>query len=105
LLASLQIFVVLRGGDIAVPEIILLLRSLRVNEADAHQLFRMREGKAAEHECVHDGELRSHAGDAEPKNENGEDAKCFLFEEDAEADADVLAKGIENHNQLGLSCG
>ena len=45
LLARLEILVVLRGGNIAVPEVILLRGSLRVDQADARQLFRMGKGK------------------------------------------------------------
>ena len=105
LLASLQIFVVLRGGDIAVAVIVLLRRRLRVDQADAHQLFRMGKGKAAKHKGVDDRELRGHAPDAEGEHDRGEDAEGFLLEQNPEADTDVLAKSIEDHNEVRLDLG
>src|SRR2546421_8693512 len=56
----------------------------------SHQLLGMREGESAQNEGVDDGELRGHAGDAERKNENGEQAKRFFLEENAQTDADIL---------------
>src|SRR3954468_2637704 len=60
----------------------------------------MREGKAAKHECIHDGELRRHATDAESKNDGRENAESLFLEQNAKADADVLTKSFEDHREL-----
>ena len=84
------------------PAVILLRRRLRIEQTDAHQLLRMREGKSAEDERVDDGELRGHAGDAERENEDSEKAKGFFLEENAQTNADILAKRFEDHmGELG----
>jgi len=63
----------------------------------------MREGKPAKNKGVHDRELRGYAGNSQGEDENGEKTKRFLFEKNAETDANILAKSIEDHMaELGL---
>ena len=101
-LSGAQILVILRRRNVAVAEIIVLIGRLRINQADAHQLFRMGEGKAAQDKGVYDRELRGHPGDAEREDEHGENTKSFFLEQNAETDADILMKSIEDHRgELG----
>ena len=104
ILARLQVFVILSRRDEALPEIILLRRCLRVEQAYAHELLWMRERKSAQDKGVDDGELRGHAGDAERENEDGEETKRFFLEEDAQTDADILVNSVEDHirNVFGM---
>ena len=77
-------------------------RRLRIDQSHAHQLLRMRKRKSAQHESINQGELRGHAADAEGEHEHGEKTKGFFFEQNTQADADILTKRIENHNEFLL---
>ena len=94
-----HVFVILRGRNVARAEVVVLRRRLRIDQADAHQLFRMRKRKSAQNECVHDRELRRHATNAEREDEHGEKAKCFLFDQNAETDADISEERFEQHRR------
>src|SRR5206468_5873917 len=46
-LGRFQIFVILRCRNLAEPKIVVLIARLRIDQPNAHQLLRMRKGKAA----------------------------------------------------------
>ena len=75
LLAGLQVLVVLRGGNVAISKVILLRCCLRIDQADARELFRVRERKAAQNKGIHDRELGRDAGNAEGENQDREQTK------------------------------
>ena len=100
LLRGLDVLVILRRRDIAVAEIIVLIGRLRVNQADADQLFWMRERKSAQDDGVNDCELSHRAADAEREHEHGKDTKYFVLHDDAKTDTKVLAKRFEDHNEF-----
>src|SRR5262249_34636295 len=79
LLRGAQIFVILSCRNVADAKVIILRARLRIDQAHAHQLFRMRKRKTAQDEAVHDSELRSYAADAETENEHGEKTKRFFL--------------------------
>ncbi len=90
LLTRAQVFVILRRWDVAVAEVIILIRGLRIDEADAHELLGMRKGKAAQHDCVHHRELGRDAANAEREDDDGEDKKRFVLYQHAKTDAEIL---------------
>ena len=93
-LGRFYILVILRGRNIAVTKVIVLIARLGIDQADAHELFGMRKRKASQQDCVHNGELRRRAADAEPEHEHGQEAKCFLFEQDSQTNSHILLKRI-----------
>ena len=100
LLRRLDVLVILRRRNVADAEIVVLIARLRIDQADADQLFRMRKGKAAQHDRVDDRELRHRAADAEREHEHGEKTKNFVLQQDAKTDTNILAKRFENHDGL-----
>ena len=100
MLRRLDVLVILRGRDIAVAEVVVLVARFGIDQSDADQLLRMRKGKPAEHDRVDDRELRHGAADAEREHENGEKTKDFVLQKDAESDAHVLTKRFENHGDF-----
>ncbi len=60
----------------------------------------MRKGKPAQHDRVHDRELRHRAADAEREHEDGEKEKGPVLEKNAETDPKVLGEGIKYHEVL-----
>ena len=91
-LRGFDVFVILRGRNIAVAEVIVLIARLGIDQTDAYELFRMRKRKSAEHDRVDHGELRGRAADAESEDQGGEKTKRFLFEQHAQSDAHILPK-------------
>jgi hypothetical protein len=94
LLRRAQIFVILRRRNVAVTVVVLVVRGLRVNEPDAHELLGMREGKAPEDEGVDDGELSGDAADAKREHGHREDTEHFLLNQNTETDVEVLEEGF-----------
>lgn len=65
MLGGPQVFVILRGRNIAGAEIVILCSGLRIDQSHADQLLRMREREATQDEGIDDGELGRHSADAE----------------------------------------
>lgn len=99
MLAGLQVLVVLGSGDVAIAEIILLWRALRIDQAHTHELFRVREGKSAQDKGINNGELRGNPGDPQREDQHGQQTERFFFEENPQTDAEILAKVIEDHSE------
>ena len=76
------------------------VRARRVDEVDADQPVGVRKREAAQHHAVDDAEHRRDAADAEREDDDREGAEGFLLDEDAEADAQILAEGFGNHGRL-----
>ena len=90
LLTRAQVFVILRRRDVAVAEVVILIRGLRIDQADAHELLGMRKGKAAQHDGVDHRELRRDAANAEREHGDGEDKERFVLHQHAKTDAEIL---------------
>ena len=82
-----------------VPKLLFCRRRLRIDQADAHQLFGMRKGKSAQDECIDHRELRRHATNAEREDEHGEKTKRFFFDQNAKTDAEILEERFEQHRR------
>ena len=89
-LARAQVFVILRGKDIAVAEVVVLVRRLWIDQADVHELFRMGKGKAAEHDRVDHRKLGRDAADAEREHDDGENKEGLVLHQHAQTDAEIL---------------
>ena len=92
LLGVLQILVILRRGNVAEPEVIVLIARLRIDQPDSHQLFGMRKRQTAQRDRVYHGELRGGTANAQAEDEHGEKTKSFVLEQNTEADSHILTK-------------
>ena len=90
MLRSFQILVILRGRNVTNTEVVVLIARLRIDQANAGQLFWMGKREAAQNDRVDDCELRGRPADAESQHKHGQKTKRFLLNENTETDAEIL---------------
>ena len=94
-----HILVVLGRRNVAGAVVILLVGRLRIDQADRRELLRMREGKAAQDERIHDRELRRNAANPEREHGDREEAEDLFFAQHAQTDPHILEERFEEHNR------
>src|SRR5437667_11427 len=92
LLRVLQVLVILRRGNIAEPEVIVLIARLRIDQPDSHQLFGMWKRQTAQRYGVYHGELRGGTANAQAEHKHGQETKGFVLEQNTETDSHILTK-------------
>src|SRR5439155_23289125 len=94
LLRVLQVLVILSRGNIAEPEVIVLIARLRIDQPDSHQLFGMWKRQTAQRYGVYHGELRGGTANAQAEHEHGQKTKRLLLQQKAQSDAHILSKRV-----------